>query len=332
MTIKNFKRAITVTFALLILASVSRAQAPKVRFYPYGDLKLCKGCGHLREDYWRLKFRLENVSGEDIVVYGRGHGDEWDYINQVQYRNPHVCDWQYSYGTSEKRVLWRDMPSSEKVPMILKAGGFVESERGILDYNYQPVTRFTTYVASQGSAEADEVFSEPYVGVRSADSGTGAPGFRIVADTCSPQCTIGIDRSPEIGGIRLGMSLANFRSRFPKVKIHRLHKNVVNFKSAYVWEWDQDAYSVRVNFLDDEVARIEASIRSLDGKRRLPDFFELVAEKIKLPFWPRYRSGWECKEFVVDVLTNEQPTITIETKAFIKVQAMLAERDIKKRK
>lgn len=327
------------TFAVVILVSIlmaapGQAQAPKVKFYPYGDLVVCKGCGHLKEDYWRLKFRLENVSGEDLIVYGRKVTDdsEFDFIHQVQYRNPHLCEWQYGYGSSEKSVSWKDMSSSEKVPTIVKAGGHIDSERGISAYEYQAVTRFTAYVGRLPGDEPNEVYSEPYVGVRNGDPAVNAPSFRIVDEACTAQCTIGIDQSPEINGIRLGMSLTEFRKHFPKAKIHRLHRNLVNYRTVSIWQWDLDAYSVHVDLLDDKVARIEASIRSLDGKRSDPQFYALVAEKIKLPFWPPYQSGWECKEFVVDVLTNEQPTISVQTKAFMKVNAMLVEQDYKKRK
>jgi hypothetical protein len=329
---KRIERTIAVIITVLLLALAHSAQPPKVKFYPYGSLELCKGCGHLKQDYWRLKFRLENISGEDLTVYGQNVGDQWDFMNQVQYRNPHLCEWQYGHGTSERRVSWKDMSTWEKVPITLKAGEHLVSERGIDDYGYQPVTRFTAFIARIRDPEPYEIFSDAYAGVQNGDSEGKAPSFRTVDGTCTPECKIGVDQSPEINGIRLGMTLSEFRQLYPREDVDRLHKNVVNYKTASTWEWDRDAYSVRVGFLDDKVARIEASIRSLDGKRSDSHFFELVAEKIKLPFWPYYHSGWECKEFIVDVLTNEQPTITIQTKAFIKVQGMLAQRDIKKRK
>jgi len=326
------------TFFLLLAAGTSSAQAPAVKFYPVGPPILCKGCGHARTDYWRVKFRLQNLSDSNIVVYGRVFDARFDFISDFQNRNPHVCEWQYGFGESERRVQWKDLPSSEKVPIVLKSGEFIESEGGIGGfYESYRVTRVTAFVAQSLATETFEIGSTPYIAF-SESTGGETFGYRIVADECTPLCMIGAGSSPNVNGIRLGMSLAEFQTRFPKVEIHRLHKKVVSFKVAYIWgwkqdeKWDQDAYDVDVSFLDDKVARIEALIRSLNGKRRDPDFFNLVAKKIQLPFWPPYGPGWECKDFKVDVLTNEQPTITIQTKAFIKVQAMLAERDIKKRK
>src|SRR5436190_13053781 len=156
-------------FLLFLAFSATYSQAPKVKFYPFGDPILCKACGHLKEDYWRLKFKLENVSGEDLTVYGRKLGKEWDFINAVQYRNPHVCEWQYVYGESERRVSWKDMSASEKVPVTLKAGEYIVSERGISNYEWQPVTRFVGFVARIGEQEPSEIFSEAYVGIRNAD-------------------------------------------------------------------------------------------------------------------------------------------------------------------
>jgi hypothetical protein len=72
-------------------------------------------------------------------------------------------------------------------------------------------------------------------------------------------------------------------------------------------------------------------LKSLEGVRNKKNSWEMIAEKIGLRYWPPYRSGWECRDFSIDVLTNESPTITLQTKAFIRVRDMIVEAEFKKR-
>jgi len=331
-------RKITLSIFLLFLTfSAAQAQAPKVKFYPYGDLVLCKGCGHARSDYWRLKFRLENISGKDLVVYGRKYGDsDFNFMNQIQYKNPHLCEWQYGSGESERRVSWKEMSKDERVPVVLKAGQYLESENGIGGFYYLDATptRFTTFIAADAESEPLEYFSEPYIGlVGDRPLANEKPQYKIVDDTCVPQCAISIDQSPNVRGIRLGLRLSEFQRQFPKLEINALHQDLANYKTSYLFDWKEDAYSINLVFLDDVVQSIEVQFKSLKGSRRRTDFYPLIAHKIGMSsYWQPFRAGWECKDFIVDVVANDDPTITIRTKAYLKVRDMINNEHIKRMK
>ena len=143
-----FKKLLYVAFFVFLFNFLTYGEIPKVKFYPYGELTFCKGCGHFNRGYWNLKFRLENLSGKDLVVYGEKYDEEFDFINQIQYRNPDICEWQYSHGSSKKRVSWKQ-ESIDKKKFILKAGQSIESVRGIDIYGNQIPRRFTAYIANK---------------------------------------------------------------------------------------------------------------------------------------------------------------------------------------
>jgi hypothetical protein len=157
-------------------------------------------------------------------------------------------------------------------------------------------------------------------------------GFKIVEDLCTPQCRANV-ASPVVRGIRLGMSLDEFKSKFPFVEINRLHRNLLNYKTAYVWAWDWDAYSTSVTFVDDKVARIEVQFHSLKNGREREDFYQLISQKIGMTqYWPPYNQGWDCKDFIVEVTPNIDPTITIQTKDYLRVRDKLNEEFLKRLK
>ncbi len=330
----QFKKLVFITLCLFSVSFSVYGETPKVRFYPQEELTFCKGCfGHFKEDGWRFKFKLENLSGKDLIVYGhRVDEKEFIFINEIQYKNPDICEWQYSYGSSGKRCDWKCMPSFYKDRIIVKAGESIETEGGAFENNKIP-ERYTAYIAESPNEDAHEIFSEPYLLVKSPDKNKKEPVLKIVDEECKPNCNLSIEQSANIRGIKLETTLAEFIKNFPKATLS--NSTFRNYKLTYarLWDWNNDAYNLNLTFLDEKVVRIEAQFKSLEDTRWRTDFYRLIAEKIQLHyFWEPYRGSWECEDFLIEVLTNKSPTITIWNKEFIKIHDIMAEEDLKKYK
>jgi len=332
---QSVRRSLQIIWLMMFMSLVVFSQPPKIKFYPFGKLTLCKGCGHAHTDYWRLKYRLENVSGSDLIVYGMQLGDDVDFIHEVQYRNPHLCEWQYGNGETERRVRWSDLPTHEKTKIYLKAGESIESERGIGGYAWggsiDAPARWVTWITASSDVEPYEVFSDPIIEVNGTNINRSEElSYRVVDAFCTPQCRLNDDQSPTIQGIRLGMTLSEFQKQFPNVKISPMHDGLHNIKMGFLWDFKIDAYDLVISFLDDKVATIEAHFRSLKNARSRDDFYRLISNKIGIPYWPPYQLGWECKGLMIEVIPNLDPTIIIQTKEYIKARDRLNELNLKK--
>ncbi len=281
-------------------------------------------------DMWKLTLRMKNITASDIIVYGQKFDDDFDALNYVQYRNPHLCEWEYGYGDSIRRVPWDKMSDHERVPHVLKAGEYIDSERGFNAFHVNTVTRYSAFVSTSTAIKPTEVFSEPINLV--FDKKSNKLSYMLVDNTCSPQCKIGLAESPSIRGIRLGMPISEFRSLYPKIEISTLYKEPDSFKVAHLWDWKQDAYSVDITFINDKVGSIEPKYRSLNKARNRDDFWELISTTIGMPyFWEPFRQEWKCPDFVIKVVSNEDPNIYIQTNEFIIVRDRLIEEDWKKK-
>lgn len=304
------------------------AQDQLVKFFPVGVPEYCKGCGHAGKSFWKLTIRIENVSGGDLILYGSQLGDEFHELNMFQRRNPNVCEWEYGYGESVRRVPWKKMQAHEKVPRVLKAGEVLEAGGGFDEWDANSPIRYTAFIGKPSDPIPTEVFSAaflPVLGARPEDA-----SFRLVDTNCSPQCKIGISESPKIMGVRLGMSIEDFRSVYPRVEIQKLHKKLANYKVAYIWNWNSDAYSIYVTFINDKVARIEPKFKSLNKARDREGFWERISSTIGMPhFWEPFQSKWKCPDFVVEIIPNEDPTISIHTPEYMKIRDLINEEFIK---
>ncbi len=307
------------------------AQEKLVQFHPVGEPTLCKGCGHAGRDYWKLTIRLKNVSGSDLVLYGDKIGDEFDALNYFQRRNTNTCKWEYGFGETTRRVAWSEMRPDEKVPRLFKANEVIDSVAGFDRFDNDMTLRLTAFVAKSSAVEPTEIFSEPYKPKVSIDSDSAS--YSVVNDSCSPLCTIGLTESPKISGIQLGMSVNEFSRLYPKIKIHTLYKRPDTFKTAYIWAWDSDAYSINVTFINDSVGRIEPKFRSLDKARDRDDFWQRISSTIGMPkFWKPFMSEWKCLDFVVEVVTNENPDIFIQTPEYMRVRDRINNEELKRRR
>jgi hypothetical protein len=330
MTHPSIRNCVLLVFTLFVLHAASAAQDSLVKFYPFGPAVYCKGCGHAGTSYWKVTLRLENISGSDLILYGQKLGNDFGALSGIQRRNPNVCDWEYGYGESVRRVPWSKMSDWERTPRILKAGEILDSDAGFGPFEGKAAIRFAAFVAQSKGVVPTEIFSVPYL--PSYGSTSEEATYRIVDDVCSPQCKIGIAESPKISGVQLGMSLIDFQVLYPKVKIHTLYKRPDTYKTAYIWAWTSDAYSVNVTFINDKVGRIEPKFRSLDKARDRDGFWERISSTIGMPyFWEPYQSEWKCPDFVVVVTPNKNPTITIQTPEFIKVRDRLNEEALKRK-
>jgi len=274
--------------------------------------------------------RLENISGSDLILYGQKLGDDFYALSGIQRRNPNICDWEYGYGENVRRVPWSKMSDWERTPRILKAGEILDSDAGFGPFEGQAAIRFAAFVSASKDVPPTEIFSTPFLPLYGSTPESATYG--LMDDVCSPQCKIGIAESPKISGIQLGMSLKDFQSLYPKVKISTLYKKPDTYKTAYIWAWTSDAYSINLTFINDKVGRIEPKFRSLDKARDRNDFWQIVSTTIGMPYyWEPFQSEWKCRDFVVEVVTNENPDIYIQTPEFIKVRDRINEEALRKK-
>lgn len=334
----SLKRIFLLSCFVFAIHCIANGAVPKVRFYPLTELTFCKGCfGHFGADGWSFKYKLENLSAKDIIVYGHQfEGDKnFTFTYQIQYKNPDICEWQYSYGSSDKRSGWNGISDFFKSKIILKSGQSIQTSGGAFEDNKIP-ERYTAYIAENANEEPHEIFSEPYLLIKSSNdkktrTEKAIPILKIVDEECTPRCKLSAHDSPVIRGLRLGTSLEEFMRKFPTAKVAKLHADKYKYKYVWIWDFNEDAFSTRVNFLDDKVARLEVQFKSLKDTRIRADFFQLVSEKIQMPYyWEPYQTQWECKDFLVEVLTNVDPTISVSTKEFLRVRDQINEDELKK--
>lgn len=335
------KRRFLLLSLILIFSSciVSYADAPNIHYFPAGELTLCKGCGHSQSDYWRGNFRIENLSDTDFILYGQYFDGKFSPGGMIQRRNPDLCEWQYGNGKA-KDIEWSKKSSLHKEEFVLKSKQSIEVEVGFDEFDYNKALRFTLYVTEKSGAEPKEVFSDAFnLKTKPIRDENGRlldyekPAFDSVNDNCDPNCKLSIEQSPGVRGIKLGMTFADFKKTFPKARTSTLKENNYKIRLAWLWDWNVDAYTVNVTFLNDKVVRIETKFKSLKNAREKSNFYLLVADKFGLAnFWSPNSSKFECMDFMIDVLINENPTITIWDKSFIEVRDKRNEENLKKTK
>ena len=275
------RNCILLIFLVYALHATALAQDSLVKFSPVGTPVYCKGCGHAGTSYWKVTIRLENISGADLMLYGRQLGEDFYALQGLQRRNPNICEWEYGYGESIRRVPWNEMADHERVPRLLKAGEIIDSEGDFGEFEGNIAKRYAAFISRSRDVPPTEIFSTPFEPTlgETPDAAT----FRLVDNVCSPQCKIGISESPKVSGIRLGMALKDFHVLYPKIKIHTLYKRPDTFKTAYIWAWSSDAYNINVTFINDKVGRIEPKFRSLDKARDRDNFWKLISSTIGYP-------------------------------------------------
>lgn len=333
----NFKFLILLSISAYIYCYPVYAENQKIKYYPFGNLTLCRGCGHSHSDTWRGNFRIENISDKDLVIYGYNFDGKFSPGGQIQRRNPDICEWHYGNGKS-KNIEWEKQSSLGKNPFTLKAKKSIEFETHFGEFDLRQVTRFTVYIKESSKINPYEVFSEPFT--LKADSVKDNNGkllkyenFEFVkADAaCDPNCKIPIEQSPNINEIKLGMTVEEFKKQFSKAIISKSKEKKYNIKWAWIWNYDADIFNASITFLDDRIVRIETQFRSLENARDKGNLYLTVAEKLGLKdFWTPYSNTFECKDFLIDILSNQNPTITIWNKSFIEVRDKINEEALKK--
>jgi len=327
-------------FSLVLIVSVclsTYADSSVIHYFPVGELTLCKSCGHSHSDYWSGKFRIENLSDTDLIIYGSYFEGEFSPGGMIQRRNPDLCEWQYRNGKN-KDIEWNRKSSLDKEEFVLKSKQSIEFKSGFDEFDYNKPIRFTLYSSDKSGVEPKEVFSdafivraEPIIDKNGKLLDYEKPSFDSVDEACDPHCKLSIDQSPSIRGIKLGMTFEDFKKTFPKARTSKSKEKNYKIKWVWLWESNEDAYDVSLTFLDDKVARIETKFNSLKNVREKNGFYLIVADKLGLAnVWTPNSSTFECRDFLVDVLSNENPTITIVTKEYLEVQDIINEQALKK--
>lgn len=328
-------------FGLLLtvfLPVVLHAETQKIHYFPIGNLTLCKGCGHSHSDYWRGNFRIENLSDQDFILYGWYFEGKFLPSGMIQRRNPDLCEWQYGNGKN-KDIEWSKKSSLDKEEFVLKSKQSIEIESGFDEFDYNKAIRFTVYSASKLNEVPTEVFSDAFsVTAKPIRDEQGnlldyeKPVFSSINDSCDSNCKLSIEQSPNIKGIKLEMTLANFKIKFPKARISKSDEKKYNIKWAWLWDYNEDAFNTSVTFLDDKIVRIETKFKSLENARDGGNLYLIVAEKLGLKeFWTPFSNTFECKDFLIDVLSNQNPTVTIWNKSFIEVRDKINEEVLRKK-
>ena len=334
----KFKCLIFGLFWTFLFSFSAHAETQKIHYFPVGKLTLCKGCGHSHSDTWRGKFRIENVSDEDLILYGHFYDGEFSPGGLIQRRSPDVCEWQYGNGKIEY-LEWSKQSSLNKEEFILKSKQSIQFESHFGEFDLRQITRFTTCVKEKSAAEPHEIFSDAFT--LRANEVKDENGnllryenfvFVDVDENCNPNCKLSIEQSPSVKGIKLEMTLDDFKVKFPKAKISKSKEKKYNIKWAWLWDWNADASDISVTFLDDRIVRIETKFKSLENARDKGNLYLIVAEKLGLEnFWTSFSNTFECKDFLIDVLPNQNPTITIWIKSFIEVRDKMNEEAIRKK-
>jgi len=310
------------------------AEDPGIRISLPGGLTLCKKCGHMGTDTWRGVYRIENISGGDLVIYGSYDKNKFIPDDNIQSRNPDVCEWRYGSG----RTADIQRPADDKKAFVLKPGQFIESELHYTSFLFNVDLRRRLYISKYQNEAPQETFFAPFTveakEIRNEKNKIlryEDPKIVPAVESCDPGCKLSLPEAPGVLGIKLGMSLNEFRKLFPGKKIDEA--DAYKMRHVWLWNWEEDAYSTEVGFLHDAVARIETKFRSLENAREKPDYYSLVAGKLGLEdFWTHHNSDFECKEFIVHRLDNQTPTISVWTREYLAARDKRNEDRIKNKK
>ncbi len=155
-------KIIHLLFFVFLFNVSNLAQNPKVRYHFIGEITKCEKCGRWGEDIWEGKFRIENISKGNLIIYGNKYSGEFSPSSLIQRRNSDVCEWKYGNGRA-KYATWNERSSLDKQEQILKPNQFIDIEFGLNEFDFNESIRFTAYIAAMSGEEPDEVFSEAFI-------------------------------------------------------------------------------------------------------------------------------------------------------------------------
>lgn len=311
------------------------AQSSNIHYFPVGDLTFCKGCGHDGIDTWRGKFRVENLSDKDLILYGWYMEGKFLPAGMIQRRNPDVCEWQYP-NRKTTDIEWDRKSSLEKEEFILKAKQILEFESHFNGYDFNKPTRFTFYVGTKSGEVPEEGISDAFsLSAKPVQDESGkffiyeTPVFSAVNNDCDPGCKLSIEQSPSIRGIKLGMTLEEFKKLFPNEKIKKADK----YNSRYLSLYDKDggARWISITFLNDKVIKFEVQFYSVQEVKGTDSFYLKAAEKFGLEkFWTPNSSIFECKDFEIEIMPDNTASTVIRDKAAKEIWEKIVEDSYKK--
>lgn len=301
---------------------IIHAQNVQIRYYKISEIKKCENCGRWKEDIWEGKFRIENISNIDLVIYGMRFEKEFNPSVLIQRRNPDDCEWKYGNGRSDYGASWEERSSSDKDEEILKAKQFIDIDFSLNNFDFNKAIRFTAYVAEKSGEIPDEVFSEPFI-LQSQEfidekgelQKSENPKFVSINSDCEPSCKLSIEQAPSINGIKLGMTFDEVREKFPKARFSDWKEGKYQIKAVYIWNWKEDLFDLKVTFLEDKVVKIEAQYKSIQEYKGNNPYL-IVAEKFGLEkLWNPQSRSFKCKEFEIELNIDSRSKLIIRNKA-----------------
>lgn len=273
-----------------------------------------------------VEYTLRNQTEKDVIVYCREVNGEFQPISNIRIQDKISESWKVS---DPKTELLTTGSQSER---IVKPNGSLNFKEYVSSHSDCSTERQIAVLTSKGKSKSLEtIYSEPrflscdyplpYVAV-------SPPNSESVSEKIldKPQCSLKLSESPSIRGVQLGMKLVDFKEKFPNARISTHGKNNYTYKLAAASEWNGEVQTLIIGFINDEVGKMWVKFRSLKGLRHRKDFRQLLGQTLGLhPFFEMYGMKFECHDFVVEVLTNDEPDIYIETKDYRKFQRRLSE-------
>ena len=297
---------------LLINPTVYSAlqSCPAVRIMVVGQRE-CKNCSeHVIGIDRHITFVMTNKSDRPIYVYGMGAGAQF-YPTGYQVKLDHCSGkWLYDSGQEmppplEKRSEYM------KETRVLRPGeslSFYEL-MGWLDHGRR--FRQTVYVSFEG-AEACQVMSEEFV--IEGESRPPAP--------CPVKCTRGVSQSPEVFGLRLGMSVAQVKALYPSAWFSKpldagVMPSHVNFPiKASPKLGSMSVSGVGLVFVNDRLSRLTVRTWDAEDPKARESFVSARAEGFGLAgMWPPALPSYKCADFIIRVWDDSHRAVVIEEDA-----------------
>jgi hypothetical protein len=158
-----------------------------------------------------------------------------------------------------------------------------------------------------------------------------------VAQQPPQTCKLKVENSPELRGFRLGMSLEQIRTRFPKARFYEgnFGQSRLELQSNVLQEADPEKFrgveTIFLDLLDGRVVSVSATYDGAVKWQSIAQFAAAVSEALKLPpAWEADQSGrMNCDGFQIFVNTNHIALVIPGTREIVK-RRELAEDDKKR--
>jgi outer membrane protein TolC len=127
---------------------------------------------------------------------------------------------------------------------------------------------------------------------------------RLPGTASQPKCALSISESPEVGGLRLGMSVEQAQSLFPSLKVSTadesgvasttLHDGELNYR-AESKSYFEGVETVALEFTDGRLSFIRVTYPATNRWGSTDEFLSVIAEKLNLKGTWKHFYDWENK-------------------------------------